>query len=171
MPYVIASPDSMTAAAAQLMSIGSTLEDVHRLAFPSILAVAPAAADEVSAGIAQLLSKHGQDYQLMAKDAAIYQEGFVQNLRANAEAYAGIEELIAYLMQGLNAELSYYDTARMALGQVLTLSALQVLAFTLIPFFWPLAPLAPFLILNQPLTFVFDVLFRQPITYPYMVKY
>lgn len=167
MPYVIVTPESMTATATEIATIGSTLEEAHQVVAPSILAVAPAAADEVSAAIAQLFSEQAQEYQQAAAEATAYQERFVQNLQSSAESYAGVEELIASLLRGLHAEVAYYDNARLALGQMLTLFALQDLFFTVFPLFWALLPLLPFLQLTQLSSLITNVLFRQPIPYPY----
>jgi hypothetical protein len=56
MSYVIEAPEMMTSAATDLATIGSNLSAAHAAAAPTV-AVAPAAADEVSAGIASAL--HG----------------------------------------------------------------------------------------------------------------
>jgi hypothetical protein len=106
MSYAIAIPDFMTAAAADLATIGSTLDEAHRAAAPATLAVVPAAADEVSVSIARLFSEHGQAYQAVARDEAMFQEHFVQNLTAGAASYASIEDAIARLLGGLAFDLS-----------------------------------------------------------------
>ena len=56
MSYVIAAPEIMTEAATDLATIGSTLSAAHLAAAAPTVAVLPAAADEVSAGIAHLFS-------------------------------------------------------------------------------------------------------------------
>jgi hypothetical protein len=58
MSYVIADPEMMTAAAADLATIGSNVDAAHMVAAARTTSVIPAAADEVSAGIAQLFSSH-----------------------------------------------------------------------------------------------------------------
>jgi hypothetical protein len=60
-------PEVMTAAAADLETIGSTLDAAHLPAAPATLSVAPAAADEVSASIARAFSGHAQDYYAGAR--------------------------------------------------------------------------------------------------------
>ena len=62
MSHVSVAPDMVTAAAADLRSIGSTLDAAHLATARATLAVAPAAADEVSASVAHLFSGHAQDY-------------------------------------------------------------------------------------------------------------
>jgi hypothetical protein len=66
------------------------------------VAVVPAAADEVSVGIAHLFSQHAADYQAVAAQAAAFHEQFVQNLTAGASSYASAENAIAALLQDLN---------------------------------------------------------------------
>jgi hypothetical protein len=101
MSYVIAAPEIMTAAAADLATVGSNLGAAHAAAAPA-LAVAPAAADEVSLAIAQLFSQHGQDYQALAVQTAVFHEQFTQNLAASAASYDSIEAAIASLVRELN---------------------------------------------------------------------
>ena len=90
MAYVIAAPDMMAAAAADLATIGSNVNAAHMAAAPTV-AVAPAAADEVSVGIAHLFSGYGQEYQKLAGQAAAVQDQFVKNLKASAVSYASAE--------------------------------------------------------------------------------
>jgi hypothetical protein len=63
---VIAAPEFLKAAATDAATIGSALEAAHTAAAPSTLAVAPAAADEVSVSIAHLFSQHAHAYQAQA---------------------------------------------------------------------------------------------------------
>ncbi|WP_082658617.1 PE family protein, partial [Mycobacterium gordonae] len=102
MSYVIAAPQFMAAAAADLATIGSALEMADRLAASPILAIAPAAADEVSAGIAQLFSEHAHDYRALATRAAAVHEQFLSTLTAGANAYATAESFsVEQLVLGL----------------------------------------------------------------------
>jgi PE family len=105
MSYLVATPEIMTAAATDLAGIGSNLSAAHMAAAAPTLAVIPAAADEVSAGIAQLFSQFGQDYQALAAQAAAVEEQFVQTLTASAATYASIEAFLAsYLQYTIGAE-------------------------------------------------------------------
>ena len=63
----------------------------------------PAAADEVSAGVAHLFSRYAQGYQALAGQAAVFHEQFVQHLTAGAGSYAATEAANASLLQPLNA--------------------------------------------------------------------
>jgi hypothetical protein len=98
MSYVIADPEMMTAAATDLATIGSNVSVAHAAAAAPTVAVIPAAADKVSASIAQLFSQHAADYQARAARAAAFHEQFVQNLTAGAFSYASTEATIASLL-------------------------------------------------------------------------
>lgn len=66
MSAVLAVPELMEAAASDLAKIGDTLNAAHLTAAAPTVAVLPAAADEVSTGIAHLFSDYGQEYQKLA---------------------------------------------------------------------------------------------------------
>jgi PE family len=66
MTSMIVAPEMMTSAAADLATIGSHIDAAHLAAAANITSVTPAAADEVSAGIAQLFSQHGSGFQALA---------------------------------------------------------------------------------------------------------
>ncbi len=96
----------MTAAATDLATIGSTLDAAHSAAAPPTLAVTPAAADEVSVGIADLFSQRALDFQALARQAAGFQEQFVRNLNTSAAAFTSIEDAIVSLLRGLETGIS-----------------------------------------------------------------
>jgi len=127
---VIADTELMTAAASDLAGIGSNLNAAHLTAAASGVAVIPAAADEVSAGIAHLFSAHAQDYQALAAQASAFHEDFVQHLTASedfvqhltasAASYASIEAAIASLLHDLNSSADSFTSAIATLpGQIL----------------------------------------------------
>jgi hypothetical protein len=101
MPFVIAAPEMMTAAATDLATIGSNVNAAHMVAAAPTLAVIPAAADEVSTGIARVFSQHAANYQSLAGQAAAFNGQFVQHLSAGAFSYADIEAKLASLLQNL----------------------------------------------------------------------
>ena|ERR1700761_7493198 len=101
MSYVMATPEIIAATAADLQAVGSTLDEAHRAATPTTLAVIPAAADEVSAGIGRLFSQYGREFQALAGKAAAFQQQFVHNLLAGGAAYASAEDAIVALLEGL----------------------------------------------------------------------
>jgi hypothetical protein len=90
-PYVIAAEEPMVTASAELATIGSSLRMAHADAAAPTVVLVPAAADEVSAGIAQLFSRHAEHYQALAGHAAAFPERFAHNLTASARSYASTE--------------------------------------------------------------------------------
>lgn len=98
MSAVVAVPDLLAQAATHVAIIGQTLGAASQTTAASTRAVLPAAADEVSAAVAQLFSQFGQDYQTAARQAAAYQQQFVQHLSAAANSYAGAEAANASLL-------------------------------------------------------------------------
>jgi hypothetical protein len=124
MAYVIAAPEMMTAAAADLATIASNVNAANMVAAAPTVAVVPAAADEVSAGIAQLFSQHAQGYQALAGQAAAFNDQFVQRLTAGAFSYASIEAAIASFLQDLNVSAdSFVSTIATLTPQSLLLNA------------------------------------------------
>jgi hypothetical protein len=105
MSYVIAAPELMTSAATDLGDIGSTLIEEHTAAAASTVGLVPAAADEVSAGIAHLFSRYAQDYHGLAGQAAAFHERFVGHLTAGAGSYAAAEAANAALLRPLTASV------------------------------------------------------------------
>lgn len=103
MSCVIAAPEIMTAAAADLETTGSDLSAAHAAAATSTTQVLPAAADEVSASIAHLFSQRARDYQALAGQAAASRHQFAQNLKASAASYASAEAANTALLQPLTA--------------------------------------------------------------------
>jgi PE family len=101
MAYVIAAPELMTAAAADLAAIGSNVSAAHMVAAAWTTSLIPAAADEVSTGIAHLFSQHAASYQALAGQAAAFNKRFVQHLAAAAGSYTSAEAAIASFLQDL----------------------------------------------------------------------
>ena len=119
MSYVMAVPEQMTAAAMDIATIGDTINAAHMAAAAPTGAVAPAAADEVSAAIAHLMSGYGQEYQALAGQAAAFQEQFAQTLKASANAYAIAETANAALLQPPMATADAPASAAASLGEEL----------------------------------------------------
>jgi PE family len=101
MSYVLAAPELMTAAATDLAAIGSAVDAAHLAAAAPTTGLIPAAADEVSTGIAALFGAHAQDYQAQARQVAAAQGQFATNLTGSAGAYAGAENGITSFLQAL----------------------------------------------------------------------
>jgi hypothetical protein len=91
MSYVIVAPETMAATATDLTGIGSALSEAHMAAAPSTVGLVPAAADEVSAGVAHVFSRYAEDFQGLAGRAAVFHEQFVGHLIAGAGSYARAE--------------------------------------------------------------------------------
>ena len=95
MAYVLADPEMMTAAASDLATIGSDLSAAHLVAAARTTSVIPAAADDVSAGIANLMSTHARAFQAMAQSASTFHQQFTHNINAAAASYSSAESGIA----------------------------------------------------------------------------
>jgi hypothetical protein len=122
MSYVIAAPEMMTSAAADLAAIGANVNAAHMVATAPTVAVVPAAADEVSASIAHLFSQHAANYQAMAGRAAAFQEQVAQHLTASAASFAHAEAANTALLQPLTASAaSIGSTIGAVPGQLLNL--------------------------------------------------
>ncbi|MDP7729637.1 MULTISPECIES: PE domain-containing protein [Mycobacterium] len=91
MSYVVAFPELMSAAATDVSSIGSAVATANRGVAGATSAVLAAAEDEVSAAIAALFSAHGEGYQVLSAQVAVFQERFTQALTGAAGAYASAE--------------------------------------------------------------------------------
>ncbi|WP_197516995.1 MULTISPECIES: PE family protein [unclassified Mycobacterium] len=100
---LIATPELISSAATDLGTIGANLSAAHTAAAAPTLALNPAAADEVSVTVAHLFSRHAQEYQGWAGQAAAFQEQFVQHLSAGAGSYASAEAGNAAALQPLAA--------------------------------------------------------------------
>lgn len=131
MSYVIAVPETMSAAATDLAGIGSTLSEAHIAAAPPTVALVPAAVDEVSAGIAHLFSRYAEDFRGLAGRAVVFHQQFVHHLTAGAGSYAGAEAANIGLLHPLapvggavgvfwNRLLSLFNTAVEGLNFLLT---------------------------------------------------
>ena len=88
---MITNPDVMTAAAADLATISSDLSAAHLTAARSTTGLVPAAADEVSSGIAQLFSHYGSSFQELAAKTTAFHDQFVHTLKSGATGYSTTE--------------------------------------------------------------------------------
>ena len=95
MAYVLADPQVMTAAASDLATIGSNLSAARLVAATQTTSVIPAAADEVSAAIANLMSTHARAFQAIAQSASTFHQQFTHNINAAAASYSSAESGIA----------------------------------------------------------------------------
>lgn len=100
MSYVFALPEIVSAAATDVAAIGSAVSTANQAAAAATTAVLAAAEDEVSAGIATLLSAQGQGYQAVSAQAAVFHAEFIQALTSAAGSYASAEAAGASMLQG-----------------------------------------------------------------------
>jgi hypothetical protein len=128
-----------TAAATDLAGIGSALSEAHVAAAAPTVALVPAAADEVSAGVAHLFSRYAEDYHALAGKAAASQEQFVQNLKASAVSYTSIEAAITSWLQSLNASVDQLIHTITALPA----DALSAFAVLWLRVLWGVSPTNP----------------------------
>jgi hypothetical protein len=91
MSFVTTQPEALTAAAANLAGIGTTMSAQNAAAAAPTTGVLPAAADEVSALTAAQFAAHAQLYQAVAAQAAAIHEQFVNTLGTSAVSYAATE--------------------------------------------------------------------------------
>lgn len=155
MSYVSTAPEMMTAAATDLAGIGSELGEVQMAAAPPTVALVPAAADEVSAGVAHLFSRYAEDFHGLAAHAAAFHDQFVQNLRAGAFSYTQIEAALTAL---LHHNLLDWLYSQYGVSSVVKVLADLELAIA-IPILLVTSPIwIPLLIILSPLILLFVIL-------------
>jgi hypothetical protein len=103
MSFVIAAPESVTAAAGDLADIGSALGAAHSAAALPTTGVVAAAADEVSTQIATMFGAYGRQFQALSAQAAAFHNEFVSLLNGGAAAYVSTE--IANAQQTLQSTM------------------------------------------------------------------
>ncbi|WP_205876015.1 glycoside hydrolase family 64 protein [Mycobacterium camsae] len=91
MAYVVVGPEWVGAAAGDLVGWGSVIDAANASARESTTRLLAAAGDEVSAAVAVLWGEHGQAYQVVSAEAALFHQRFVQALDAGVGAYASAE--------------------------------------------------------------------------------
>ncbi|MGB9306911.1 MAG: PE family protein, partial [Mycobacterium sp.] len=105
MSYLIAAPEMLAAAASDLANVGSTISAANAAAAVPTMAMVAAGADEVSATIAALFGAHGQAYQALSAQAALFHQQFVQVLNSGASSYVAAEAANALPMQSAAQDL------------------------------------------------------------------
>lgn len=91
MSFVTTQPEALTAAAANLAGIGTTMSAQNSAAAAPTTGVLPAAADEVSALTATQFAVHAQMYQAISAQAEAIHQLFVSTLATSATSYAATE--------------------------------------------------------------------------------
>ncbi|EFP19910.1 hypothetical protein TMCG_01078, partial [Mycobacterium tuberculosis SUMu003] len=95
----------LSAAAADVASIGAALSAANGAAAPTTAGVLAAGADEVSAAIASLFSGYARDYQALSAQMARFHQQFVQALTASVGSYAAAEAANASPLQALEQQV------------------------------------------------------------------
>ena len=99
MSSVLALPGAMSAAATEVLSIGSVVATANQSVAGATTAILAAADDEVSASIAAWFSGHGQSYQALSAQLTDLQERFGQAFSGAGGAYAAAEAANASLLE------------------------------------------------------------------------
>ena len=133
MSLVTAAPELITVAATDLANIGSTINAAHMAAATPTVAVIPAAADEVSSGIAHLFSQHAQGYQALAGQAAAFHEKFVQQLTSSAGSYTHAEAANAASLNPLGSVAAATSQAATSLNTILQDALTLAIAAVVVP--------------------------------------
>lgn len=93
--YVIATPETLAAAASDLRGIGEVLRAAGATAAPLTTSIAALGGDEVSAAVTRLFGALGEEYQALSAQVAQFHGQFTQTVAAGAQAYASAEALNA----------------------------------------------------------------------------
>ncbi len=106
MSLVIATPQILATAAADLADIGATVSDANAATAAVTTGLVPAAQDEVSEGIAALFGGYAKEYHSLSAQAAEFHERLVQALSTSAGSYAAAESAnAAALLQTARQDL------------------------------------------------------------------
>ncbi|ARG59490.1 PE-PPE domain-containing protein [Mycobacterium kansasii] len=100
MTSMIAQPQLMADAAANIEGIRSAIAAANAAAAGPTTGLAAAAADEVSAAAATLFGAYAQEYQAVIKQAAVFHDTFAQALATAATAYTEAEAANAAMVSG-----------------------------------------------------------------------
>jgi hypothetical protein len=91
MSFVTTQPEALSAAAANLAGIGTTMSAQNAAAAAPTTGLVPAAADEVSALTAAQFAIHAQMYQAVSEQATAIHQLFISTLGTSATSYAVAE--------------------------------------------------------------------------------
>ena len=105
MSFLIAAPDVLVVAAADVAGIGSSLNAANVAAAISTTAVVSAAGDEVSAAVAALFSGHARQFQALSAQAAAVHAEFVATLTGAGSAYGLAEAANGSPLQTLEQDI------------------------------------------------------------------
>ena len=105
MSFLITTPETLNAAAADLNGLGSMIDEAHAAAAAPTTGLLPAAADEISTAIAKLFGAHAQQFHAASAQAAAFHAEFVQALKGGAGAYAASEAANASPLRAVEQDL------------------------------------------------------------------
>lgn len=91
MTDLLVRPEAVSATAASIAEIGTSLRRAELAALAPTSGVAVAAADEVSAAIAAFFSDYGRGYQALSRQAAVFHDAVASALRTAGDSYAQAE--------------------------------------------------------------------------------
>src|SRR5271168_2950759 len=89
--YLIAAPEALAAASADLSGIGEAIREATAAAAPSTTGIAAPALDEVSAAITKLFGSYGAEFQALSAQTAQFHSAFTQLLSSGGAAYVATE--------------------------------------------------------------------------------
>ena len=101
MSYVIAAPETLAAATADIAGIGTALHDANLTAAAPTTGALAAGADEVSAAVTALFNGHAKEFQALSTRAEEFHAQFAQALAAGARSYASAEASSAALVHSM----------------------------------------------------------------------
>ncbi len=107
MSYVLTVPDAVSAAAADLEAIGSTIRGAGLVAAGPTSGVVAAAGDEVSAAIASVFATYGREYRAAMNRATAFHAAFTKTLAAAGGAYAEAEASGSLALESSSADPLY----------------------------------------------------------------
>jgi hypothetical protein len=103
--YVIAAPEAVALASADLTGIGEVLEGATAAAAPSTTELVAAARDEVSAAIANVFGSYAEEFQALTTQATQFHARFGHALSAAGATYAASEASnVSLLVRGLQQQ-------------------------------------------------------------------
>ena len=99
--FLIAAPEALATASADLSGIGEAIRDATSAAAPSTTGIAAPALDEVSAAITKLFGSYGQEFQALSAQGAQFHSAFTQLLSSGGSAYAAADVNSSGLLQSI----------------------------------------------------------------------
>src|SRR5262245_58574411 len=89
--FLIAAPEELASAAADLSGIGKASKQATAAAAPWTTGIAAAAADEVSQAITKVFGSYGEEFQALSAQSAAFHSGFAGSLQIAGSAYSAAE--------------------------------------------------------------------------------